>query len=88
MHRVELKVPTRLLLYTLLIPVPNAPCGVESLFVKPQITLLGMFLMHRVELKAKRASIIFTVRLVVPNAPCGVESLAKKSFGRFPTQGS
>ena len=50
MHRVELKV---------LFPqgvsgssvVPNAPCGVESIFVLFRACILGGFLMHRVELK-------------------------------------
>ena len=56
MHRVELKVQTYWLDSLALEPVPNAPCGVESLF-KFLVALIphpAPFLMHRVELKALR----------------------------------
>jgi hypothetical protein len=34
-------------------PVPNAPCGVESLAQQKAKKREGVFLMHRVELKAR-----------------------------------
>ena len=55
-------------------PVPNVPCGVESLFGVPASAPTGQFLMHRVELKVQSKTLSGSFFLHVPNAPCGVES--------------
>ncbi len=53
MHRVELKAPLfdQGRLYCL--PVPNAPCGVESASPYWEVIFVDLFLMHRVELKVE-----------------------------------
>ena len=51
MHRVELKGFYYLPITRWIISVPNAPCGVESLFGVFSHVSDPLFLMHRVELK-------------------------------------
>ena len=51
MHRVELKAVFYLYNDMLYSPVPNAPCGVESLMPRFPSQAVFQFLMHRVELK-------------------------------------
>ncbi len=52
MHRVELKDHYTFASLTIIFSVPNAPCGVESLFgLVVFLEKLYQFLMHRVELK-------------------------------------
>jgi hypothetical protein len=90
MHRVELKEPLRSFMSKFNRPpcgvshisiVPNAPCGVESLFQDKVLIQdkLVLFLMHRVELKVLlRLSLEFQTNHV-PNAPCGVERRLPKN---------
>ena len=76
MYRVELKVAIPSLRYVgKRSPVPNVPCGVESIFNKSIVfpNSRFSFLMYRVELKAPNARGISN-STPVPNVPCGVES--------------
>ena len=57
--------------------VPNAPCGVESWFLRLRLKSFLFCLMHRVELKGGCLVWFFAVPLV-PNAPCGVESFKRR----------
>ncbi len=50
MHRVELKVKSLTIPYPSSV-VPNAPCGVERLYIEASLHRQAGFLMHRVELK-------------------------------------
>ena len=74
MHRVELKVLVLISSLLQLSPVPNAPCGVESVSSRlVNGAVRSSFLMHRVELKVHQ-ELREEFSPDVPNAPCGVES--------------
>ena len=75
MHRVELKVPFDLV-FNLRDIVPNAPCGVESIYC--WFNIRHLFRVPNAPCGVERNLHILAKhsQIYVPNAPCGVERLA------------
>ena len=73
MYRVELKAKSEMFI-TVLVYVPNVPCGVERYLPFPISRRTERFLMYRVELKVIKIHTYTAFSFyTVPNVPCGVE---------------